>query len=304
MTTPNPYFPCVLVEAEDSFSVVCSHFHYFDDHFGGREVGGYTVEGLAKKLVKEHAIAGVKFDSEAGMFCAYSDRKAPLKKLCMHLRKIAGAEKKHLAREKQSQPSIPLDQAEQSLIKGFVISLDEEAQERFLHHVPCPALSSQQQELLRQIRGGTDAEKIRAARKINSEARTLVRQWDHYLSHPETTKLLLDCCDANKDNTPVFQELIWALIFICERHLPDLRAKPYFLASLSNNSQQVRFLGIWGLASLGVLTRAMLKPLLDDKSAKVREFARQHLGKIGKSPRRSFPVWMFDPKNLRQSRSH
>lgn len=73
MATSNPYFPCQLVEQENDYSIICSHFHYFDDHFGDRGGGGYSVERLAKKLIREHAIKGVKFDSEAGMFCAYSD---------------------------------------------------------------------------------------------------------------------------------------------------------------------------------------------------------------------------------------
>jgi hypothetical protein len=284
MTKSNLYFPCEIVEQDNDYSVICSHFHYFDEYFGERGGGGYTVERLAKKLVRECAIKGVKFDSEAGMFCAHSDKKGPLKQLCTQLRKITGGEKKHLARQKQSKPSIPVDRAEQLLIKGFVISLDEEAQRQFLKHVPYPALTPQQQELLRLIREGSDAERIRAARKINSEARKLVRKWDHYLSHPETTKLFLDCCDANKDNPPVFQELIWALVFICGRHLPDLRAKPYFLSCLDHNKQQVRCLGIWGLHYIGVLNRTMLKPLLEDKSAKVQETAKDYLDRIAKTP--------------------
>ena len=301
MSKSNPYFPCEFVEQDADYSILCSQFHYFDDHFGGQEAGGYTVERLAKKLVREHAIKGVKFDSEAGMFCASSDRKGPLKQLCLQLRKITGGERQHLARRKQSEPSIPLDQAERLLLKGFVISLDEKSQRQFLKHVPYPALTPQQQELMGFIREGTDAERIRAARKINSEARTVVRKWDHYLSHPETTRLFLDCCDTNKSNASVYQELIWALVFICDRHLPDLRAKSYFLSCLDHKKQQIRCLGIWGLHNLGVLNRAMLKPLLQDKSAKVRESAKEHLGRSTKS-RRKFPSWMFDPNNVRQSR--
>ena len=79
MTQSNPYFPCDIVEQDSDYSVICSHFHYFEDHFGDKGGGGYTVERLAKKLVREQAIKGVKFDSEAGMFCAYSDKKGPLK---------------------------------------------------------------------------------------------------------------------------------------------------------------------------------------------------------------------------------
>lgn len=301
MAQSNPYFPCGLIEHEGSFSIICSSFHYFDDYFGPKEGGGYSVEKLAKKLVKEHEIRDVKFDSEAGMFCAYSDKKTPLKKLCVQLRKITGGEKKHLAQESTA-PSIPLDEAERLLLKGFVLSLDKRAQKRFLKHVPCPALSKQQAENLNLIQNGTDAEKIKAAKRINSEARTYVRDWDHYLSHPDTTELLLKCCDANRDNPPVLQELIWALVFICDRHLPDARTEPYFRECLENKHQRMRILGISGLYNLCRLNAKTLKPLLDDKSANVRQQAEQRKQWI-RSRAMVFPDWMFEPKTVRQCRS-
>lgn len=299
MAKPNPYFPCEIVEQDNDFSIVCSHFHYFDDYFGDRGGGGYTVERLAKKLVREHEIKGVKFDSEAGMFCAYSGKKGPLKQLCTQFRKITGGEKKHLAARQHSEASIALPQAERLLIKGFVTSLEKHTQEQFLKHVPCPALSKQQADCLQLVRDGIDAEKIRAARKINSEARTLVRDWNNYLSHPSTTKLLLDCCDANQHSPSVYQELIWALVFICDRHLPDLRAKSYFLAAMEDKKQQMRCLGIMGLYNLCVLTPDLVKPLLKDKSSKVRETAEDHFRWLENSSMQ-FPSWMFDSENVGQ----
>lgn len=299
MATPNPYFPCQLVEQENDYSIICSHFHYFDDHFGDRGGGGYSVERLAKKLIREHATKGVKFDSEAGMFCAYSDTKGPLKTLCTKLRKITGGEKQHVAAQQKLKPSIPLPQAERLLIKGFVMSLDKLAQTRFLKHVPCPALSQLEAECLRLVQDGTAAEKIRAAKKINSQARTLVRKWDNYLSHPSTTKLLLDCCDANQETPAVVQEIIWALVFICDRHLPDLRTQPYFLAALESNRQQMRWLGILGLHKLHVLTPELVKPFLKDKSSNVRKAAKEHLARL-KGPPKKYPSWMFDRSNVGQ----
>lgn len=304
MSKSNPYFPCKLVEQEDDYSIICSDFHYFDDHFGDRDAGGYSVERLAKKLTRESAILGVKFDSEAGLFCAYSDRKGPLKQLCTQLRKITGGESKHLKRQEQSEPSITLDQAERLLLKGFVVSLDKKAQNQFLKNVPCPARTAKQGEWLRLLREGTNAEKIRAARKINAEARTLVRNWDNYLSHPDTTTLILDCCDINEDNPAVFQELIGALAFICDRHLPDLRAKPYFLSCLNHKKQQVRLYGIWGLWDIDALTRTVLKPLLADKSAKVRDSAREYFDVVAKSRKGSHLNFLFDSKNVRQCQSN
>ena len=301
MNQNNPYFPCSFTEHDGQYSVVCSHFHYFDEYFGDKGGGGYTVEKLAKKLVREHGIKGVKFDSEASMFCAYSEMRAPLEQLCDVLRSFTGSEEKHLAIQIESEPSIPMDEAEQLLIKGFVISIDESAQLQFLKHVPYPPVTSRQQKLLNLICEGDDGEKIYAAKKINSEARTLVKNSKHYLSHPDTITLFLKCCDENKGSPSVFQELIWALVFICDRHLPDLRTKPYFISCLVHPRYQVRYLGIWGLYNIGSLTSEMLEPLLQDKSKKVRDSANKYLGLITKSSNRTYPSWMFDAKNVRHA---
>lgn len=294
---PNPYFPCDFIEDGKGYSIVCSNFHYFDKYAGHREFGGYSLQRLAKKLVREHEIEGIKFDSEAGMFCAYSDKKVPLKKLCTQLRKITGGERMHLPAQHTEELSLSPLGAERLLLQGFVISLDQDAQVEFLKHVPCPPLSPQQAEQVRIIQEGTNTDKIRAARKIDSEARTLTRDWNHYLSHPSTTKLLLDCCDANQDAPPVYQELICALVSICMRHLPDLRAKPYFVAVLTDKHQVMRYLGIEGLYRLGALTPELVKPLLKDKSQRVRETAREY-SDLPKGPYNPFPEWMFDPKNV------
>lgn len=297
MTQLNPYFPCTLVEQDDDYSIICSQFHYFDDHFKGREVGGYTVERLAKRLAKQNSITGIKYDSEAGMFCAYSPRKGPLKQLCTALRKTTGSQRMHQAKA-DSQPKIPLEDAEKLLLKGFVLSLNKPAQKRFLKQVPVPAMSKLQAENIRLIQKGTDQEKIKAARKVNSEARTRVRDWANYLSHPSTTGLLIEACDREIENDPVFQEFVWALVFIGDRHLPDLRTKPLFLSCLEHKRQQVRILGIMGLHSIYELNSAILKPLGSDKSKKVREVVQQHQKWISKSRRRSsqYPSWMFDEK--------
>jgi len=200
MAKRNQYFPCHLCEHEDkTFSIVCSDFHYFDSHFADRECGGYTVERLAKKLVKEHGLAGIQFDSEAGMFCAFADRKMPLKNLCLQLRRITGGESRHRIPETIA-PSISLKDAERLLLKGFVLSLDEDAQREFLKHVPPPGRSANQEEYLDKIQNGSEEEKIKAVRKINGEACSKVRKWDHYLSHPTTTEILMR--EALRDDCP------------------------------------------------------------------------------------------------------
>jgi hypothetical protein len=297
MANPNPYFPCEIIEQGDDYSVVCSSFHFFTEHCGGQEVSGYSIERLAKRLVREHRIKGIKFDSEAGMFCAYATEREPLEQLCTQLRDFTGGEELHASQQLESKPSIPLAEAEELLINGFVKSLDKVAQERFLKLVPFPALNKVQGENLRQVQEGTEAEKIKAAKKINSEARTLVRDWDHYLSHPSTITLLLDCCDANHESSSVYLELIWALVFICDRHLPDLRMGPYFIAALEDKKPQMRSLGIMGLYSLCILTSDHLKPLLMDKSSKVKETAEEHLRWLEEA-KMQLPCWMFQSPDV------
>jgi hypothetical protein len=231
------------------------------------------------------------------MFCAYAIEREPLQQLCNQLREYTGGEAMHASQQRESKPSIPQVEAEELLINGFVKSLDKLAQERFLKFVPFPALSKMQGECLRQVQEGTDAEKIKAAKKINSEARALIRGWDNYLSHPSTITLLLDCCDANQQSSSVHLELIWALVFICDRHLPDLRVGPYFVAALEDKKLQMRCLGIMGLYNLCILTSDHLKPLLMDKSSKVKETAEDHLRWL-EDGKMQFPSWMFQSLNV------
>ncbi|MEZ6134670.1 MAG: hypothetical protein R3C53_07155 [Pirellulaceae bacterium] len=91
----NAYFPCRLVQHDDSWSIILSEFHYFDDYFDGKDVEGYTIERLGKKLLRDHKIQGIKFDSEASMFCAYATDPAPLLALCKLFAAITGDEKTH-----------------------------------------------------------------------------------------------------------------------------------------------------------------------------------------------------------------
>jgi SAM-dependent methyltransferase len=286
----NKFFPCHLVEHENYNSIVSSSFHIFDDYFGDSGGGGYTVEKLAKKLVKENGIKNIKFDSEAGMFCAYSTETERLLELCKLLQQIVGDEGEHIAAD-HTQPLIALDIAEELLIKGFVQGTDIECQKKFLESVPFPALTKKQTEYLQSIEDGTEDEIIYSLKRINSEARTKTREWNHYLSHPKTITIFLEKID--KENSPkVYQELIWALRFISDRHLPDLRTLPYFLESLDSKIAQNRLLGIAGLQTLYDFPMEAVLKLHNDKSEKVR-------GKIKDIKRiaeyhKTFPIWMFD----------
>ncbi|MDR2281682.1 MAG: hypothetical protein LBE37_00655 [Sphingobacterium sp.] len=47
------YFPCKLIEHPDSFSIICSDFHFFDDYFGEKEAGGYAIERPKRSIRKQ-----------------------------------------------------------------------------------------------------------------------------------------------------------------------------------------------------------------------------------------------------------
>lgn len=293
----NEFFPCILVEHEDNFSIICSEFHYFDDYFGDKDGGGHTVEKLAKKLAKENNIhEEIGFDSEAGMFCAYSVNKKALLKLANLLQQITGSEDLHLPKE-NTKPLIPLDEAEKLLLKGFIIELNKEIQDEFYKNVPFPSLSRKQEEYLNAINNGTNKEKISASKKINSEARTKTRSWDNYLSHPKTITYFTQAIDRETDNK-VIQELIWTIVFICNRHLPDLRTQPYFLKALESKNATIRWLGLMGLGNLNAFPQEAVLKMKKDKSKKVSEEAEIVL-KSGRAIIKEFPVWMFDERNYK-----
>ena len=297
----NAYFPCRLVECEEYFSIVCSEFHYFDDYFGDNGGGGYSVDKLARKLAKQAGIKHIKFDSEAGMFCAYSDWKTPLKDLCKELRRVTGGPAKHRSKP-SAKPSISFARAEKLLLNGFVLSLDTKSQREFLENFPCPSMSKYQAAAIKSIQSGSDSEKIKALRKVNSEARTLTRQWENYLSHPDTTSMLIKQVDIDYDKDKIHTEILWALSAIGSRHLPDLRTEPYFRLALSGRTAERRKAGMSGLSNLEVLTMNDLAPLLKDKSKSVREFAVRHRSWLESddSDLREFPSWMFETRLVRE----
>jgi hypothetical protein len=222
------------------------------------------------------------------MFCAYSVETEKLSELCQLLRKIVGDEKDYIV-AKNTEPLIPLDKAEELLIKGFVQGTDKASQEEFLEKVPYPSLTNKQSEYLQALKNGTETEKAHAIKRINSEARTRTRQWNHYLSHPKTITLLLEAIDQ-ENNPKIYQELIAVLAFISMRHLPDLRTLPYFLESLDSKIAQTRWFGLLGLQTLYFFPMEAILKLQNDKSEKVREKVESfEKAKAYKT----FPVWMF-----------
>ena len=265
----NKYFPCTLVNHDTYDSIITSNFHFFDAYFKGKEVGGYTINTLAKKIVKENKISDIKFDSEAGMFCAYSDNEDSLLKLCSHFQKLIGKEEDFLPQEKYKL-NITVKEADYLLINGFVLKQNEKLQHKFYKNVPYPILSSKQAEYIDKLKNGTDDEIIFAARKINNEARTKTKFIENYLAHPQTMTYFIEAIDKT-DNNKVYQELIWAMVFICGRHLPDLRAEEHFKNALTNKTGTVRWLGLMGLGYILNFDSNTIPDLSQDRSEKVRD---------------------------------
>ncbi|GIZ14428.1 immunity 51 family protein [Capnocytophaga catalasegens] len=290
---PNPFFPCQLIEHDAHYSVITSNFHYFDEYFADKGCGGYTLQNLAKKIAKEQQIKEIKFDSEAGMFCAYSQNRESLLRLCQELRKISGDEEKN-SPKLADKPKINEQKATELLLLGFVMTLDEEKQQEFLENVPFPPLSSAQIGYLTAIENGNEAECISALKKVNSEARTKVRNYKNYLSHPKIITILFNLLDKNPSEK-VQKEVFYTLFSISGRHLPDLRCRNHFYDLLSHKKADFRRLGVLGLGNLYDYDLQKVKELANDKSEAVRQVVAQCLN-FGIRKNRSedvFAPWMF-----------
>ncbi len=297
----NPFFPCQLVEHDEYQSVITSDFHYFDAYFGNKGGGGYSLEQLAKKLAKEHHIKDLKFDSEAGMFCAYSANRDSLLSLCKALRQITGEEEKYRTTTNQK-PKISQRQAEELLLRGFVMELNADIQAKFLANVPFPPLSLMQEQCINTIQNGSEEACWAALRKINSEACSKTRNFNHYLSHPQINTLLFELLDK-KPTEKIQLEALRVLQTVCNRHLPDLRCRHYFYEALTHKKADMRQCGVYGLAVLYDYDVEKIKSLLNDKSEKVREAAKREL-KFGLKKDKNyddiFAVWMFDAKMVKK----
>lgn len=268
------YFPFTLIDKEEddsNYSLILSQFNYFDAYAGGKDFGGgYTLERLARKLAAAHKIRGLKYDSEAGMFCVIAKDRAPLIQLCQLLLELIGDVAKYKINGEQAGKKFSEKAAAQLLLKGYVLGMDENSREKFLQMVPMPPRSGKQEEWLDAIRSDDDAVVRPAAKKINAEARNTNRNWKHFLSHPDVITVFLEAIGKAK-NADVYEELIWALVFICERHLRDLRALPYFLEATRHKRANIRWLGLMGLRGMTQIPIEEVAHLEHDKSLKVRE---------------------------------
>ncbi|MCA4806535.1 hypothetical protein [Myroides odoratimimus] len=110
--------------------------------------GGYSVEQLARKLAKEHQLTrDITFDSEIGMSSVSASNQAVLLKLRLLLREITGGEEQHKSCD-SLMPSIALKEAEELLLAGFVLIVDEHKQVQFNRQVSYPALTPVQRQYI------------------------------------------------------------------------------------------------------------------------------------------------------------
>ena len=94
---------------------------------------------------------------------------------------------------------------------------------------------------------------------------------------------------ANEPDDKVREEALWALAFIVQRHLPDLRTRPLFEQALTHPRANVRWIGVLGASELFEVSWDKLLVLRNDRSKKVRDGVALAIRRFG-----PFPSWMFE----------
>lgn len=285
----DPFWPCKLVKLDGGrHSIIFTAFDLVEHHLKGREPTGYAIETLVKRKLRASdpaALRAVRFDPESSMFSAYGKDRGALEATARVLRALSdvseeSARVKATARDRAT--------VEDLLLRGFVTGLDVRAQKAFYALMPKPPISSAQRERLAALRKGKRNDRIAAARRINSEARQHTRHIDHYLSDPRTTAAIVDAI-ANEPDDKVREEALWALAFIVQRHLPDLRTRPLFEQALTHPRANVRWIGVLGASELFEVSWDKLLVLRNDRSKKVRDGVALAIRRFG-----PFPSWMFE----------
>lgn len=235
------------------------------------------------------------------MFCAYSQNEESLLSLCQELRAITGEEEKYLP-EMGAKPKISEEKATQLLLRGFVMDLNSDAQQEFLANVPPPPMTSAQKGYILALEKGEEAEILSALSKISSEARTKVRKFNHYLSHPNTISAFLKLNEREMSDK-VRVNLVNTLMHICSRHFPDLRCRELFYQHLISKKADLRLWALGGLRELYWYQKEKITPFLNDKSDKVKEEAEIMWNEEQLKDRNTediFPSWMFDTKIVKK----
>jgi Immunity protein 51 len=290
----DPFWPCTFVPSADdaaTASIILSELGMLEHLFGGREASGYAVASWVKKKLRAEdpaLLRRVRFDPEGSMFSAYGTDLAALARVAGLLRAATGRKPptaKALARAAEVLAAFEPEAAEALLVAGYVQGDDESARRRFLAMCPEPP------ELGSRLRGlharSVDARFV-AARRLDREARTTVRSWRRPLAYPQLTGALIDAASAERD-ARVHGMMIRALHWICDRHLPDLRATDVFVEALGRSQADTRSDAVAGLGRLYRVPWERVAPLLDDRVPKVRESAARAIARSA----HEFPSWMF-----------
>jgi hypothetical protein len=296
------YWPCTLVEHDDaSPSLIFDDFDRIEAKVKtGRDLGGYFVERLVKRLAREAGQAGllkrVKFDPEASLLAAYGDDREALYEVAALLRRFVGGR----APKVVAKPVFDEKAAEKQLLKGFIKGLDPAAQQAFYALVPKSAATAEDLKRLAALKARSAVVRKEAARRLNSQARSHTTgsnlRFESALGDPRTTEAMISALGLERDEA-VFEELIGALAFVCSRHLPDLRALEVFEAAYTHPRANVRRLAVMGAAALYRWSWSRMGALLDDRSAGVRGEVLSNVC-WGKNP---FAIWLFTVEHQRAS---
>ena len=290
----DPFWPCTLVPSEDGAnrsSIVLSELGLLEHLFGGREANGPSVAAWVKKKLRAEdptLLRRVRFDPEGSMFCAYGTDIAALKRVAAILRDASGRKPPTAAARARALRALSAFDpvaAEALLVAGFVAGLDPNAQRDFLAMCPDPPELDAR---IRNLRARSADTRFEAASRLDREARTTTRNWRRPLAYPQLTGALVAAV-AKEADVRVHGTMIRALRWICDRHLPDLRATDVFVEALGRGQAETRSDAAAGLGRLYKVPWDRVAPLLDDRAPKVREAAARAIV----ASDREFPSWMF-----------
>jgi hypothetical protein len=263
------FWPCVAVHTDGGAlqSIIFTEFQRLDRKHPKYATSGYAVERLVKQLARvdnPKLLKRVKFDPEADMFCAYGDDADALFEIATIIRKATG--------QKKPPPSAPAqlapDAARAALRKGFVLSLDETAQQEFLRGWPRPC-DPAHEALERELKSKEPKTRLTAARRLTRAACRVIGNLHQPLTHPKSFDAVSAALEKERD-PKIADELVFALAMMCSRALPDQRMQPVLESYLASPRWRVRWSAVDGLAALHSHDWAKLVPLLDDPHEKVR----------------------------------
>jgi hypothetical protein len=275
------YWPCTLVAHDDHYSITLGNeLDLLAHHFGGRDAGGYAVEGLVKRLARKKdpkLVTRVEFDSEASMFCAYGKDLDALHALATLLAEATGTtpptdEQAVATLALPARPALTAaedHEARACLLAGFVLDLDPKRQRRFYELVPVAPSGEAHRKLLDELKAEDPAIRISAAERIRRHASTSVWDWGSFVGDPRVVGEIVSALDRERDEA-VLAAILTAATNVCARHLPDLHLRASFEVLVKHPSASVRHRAVSAATRLFSWSWDALLPLFDDRDAKVR----------------------------------